>query len=279
MKEVIQSSRPDYESPPVVETILGVQFERLPNFRNAHLGAFWRTFASDAWPTVADAPPLEPQFEHFHDSTRWARAAIGIKLTQDPASRIQITNADRNQMIQLQNGRLHVNWLGQGGTPYPRYESIEAAFQRTLEQFLVFAKKEVLGEFIPNQWEVTYLNHISKGTVWETPADWNFFRPLNPLPTVPGLIQAESFGGTWHFVIPGDRGRLHVEWHHGSSTEDQKKEVVVLNLNARGPLIRAESVDGVLNGLRLGRETIVRSFASLMSEDANRAWELNNGDG
>jgi len=47
-----QHSLPDYVNPPVVETILGVQFERLPAFKNAHLGAFWKTLDTREWADV-----------------------------------------------------------------------------------------------------------------------------------------------------------------------------------------------------------------------------------
>ena len=68
---------PDYNDPPVVETVLGVQFDRLPGFKNAHLGAFWKTLNAAEWPVVQDAPPLAPQFERFDKSVRWAK---GVQL-------------------------------------------------------------------------------------------------------------------------------------------------------------------------------------------------------
>jgi hypothetical protein len=48
----------DYENPPVVKTVLGVQFEPLATFSNAHLGAFWKRLDADAWPiTKCHSPP------------------------------------------------------------------------------------------------------------------------------------------------------------------------------------------------------------------------------
>jgi hypothetical protein len=95
------------------------------------------------------------------------------------------------------------------------------------------------------------------------------------------LIEAESFSGEWHFVIPGQRGRLHINWHHGQSpprgkaSEAPAVESIRLNLTARGPIPPSErSGDALLDGLNLGHETIVRSFAGLMSEPANRLWGL-----
>jgi uncharacterized protein (TIGR04255 family) len=271
------SPRPDYVNPPVVEVILGVQFERLPGFKNAHLGAFWKTLG-EHWPIVADAPPLQPQFERFVESSKWASVGTQLRLTSDPASRLQIKNRQGDQMVQVQNGRLHYNWLGEKSDGYPRYEAVREGFTWALRQFLGFAREENLGAFKPNQWELTYLNHIPQGTVWKCPKEWDFFRPLASLPTVEGIAQGESFGGEWHFVIPEQRGRLHVNWQHGFRSEPQAKEVIVLNLTARGGLDAAEAdpVPAVLEGLDLGRETIVRSFEKLMSDKANRFWGLKN---
>ena len=268
---------PDYECPPVVETVLGVQFDRLSRFKNAHLGAFWRTLNRNEWPVVADAQQLASQFERFTKETKWARGAQ-LQLTQIPACRLQIRNKNSDRMIQVQNTRLHFNWLGNGGANYPRYEKVREGFEKVLRDFISFIDQEEVGEYQPNQWEVTYVNHIPQGTVWVSPSDWNFFQPLASVPTIENLIQGESFSGEWHFIIPNQRGRLHVQWQHGLGTEDQQEnqEFIRLTLTARGSLTKDADVEGVLEGLDLGRETIVRFFKNSMNDKANKHWGLKN---
>lgn len=268
---------PTYTNPPVVEVILGVQFDRLTGFQNAHLGGFWKSLDASEWPSVSDALPLEPQFEVFSESPNWGMLAM--KLTQDPSSRLQITNKDGDRMIQVQNGRFHFNWLGQAGGPYPRYRNVREGFNRALGQFLEFINRAGVGDFRPNQWEVSYLNHIPKGTLWETAKDWTFFLPLSGVPTVEGIIQGESFNGEWHFVIPERRGRLHVAWQHGRKSGKEQQETIVLNLTARGPLEENKiDVSAILSGLDLGRTTIVRSFHTFMTNEANEYWGLTRGN-
>lgn len=269
---------PDYERPPLVEAIVGVQFDRLPIFKNGHLGVFWKTLSQEKWPAIADAPLLPPLFERFAESAKWAEAGAQFMLTQDPTSRLQIKNKGGDQMIQIQNGRLHFNWLGEAQKKYPRYDAVREGFVNALEGFIRFIEQEKLDSFRPNQWEVTYLNHIVKGTVWHAPSDWTFFRPLGNVPSVHDMILGESFHGEWSFVIPPDRGRLHVQWQHGLRGGPEQKEVVILTLTARGPLDpHKPTVDSVLEGLDLGHETIVRSFKKLMSPEANQYWGLKNG--
>src|SRR5690606_2055154 len=122
---------------------------------------------------------------------------------------------DQSRMIQVQNGRIHFNWLRQGEGAYPRYEIVRDQFSEMLNRFQKFVADEQLGEFKPNQWEVTYVNQIPRGTVWDTPADWDFFRLLAGMPTIANALEGESFSGQWHFVIPPRQGRLHIDWQHG----------------------------------------------------------------
>jgi uncharacterized protein (TIGR04255 family) len=266
---------PDYERPPIVETVLGVQFDALPEFKNAHLGAFWKSLEPEGWPSVYDAPPLEPQFERFSETGGWSKSSVELRLAQTMPSRLQIKNEPGDQMIQVQNGRLHFNWLGQAGGQYPRWPEVREGFSDTLSHFIEFVSLEQLGDFHANQWEVTYLNHIPKGSVWLTPDDWGFFNLLSRGPKVHDLIQAESFSGTWQFIIPEKRGRLHIQWQHGLRTQPQEEEVVILTLTARGPLPQGpDGFGAILQGLDLGHETIVRSFAIMMTDPANEHWGL-----
>ena len=272
-----KSSSPDYERPPVVETVLGVQFNEIPEFKNAHLGAFWKSLDTEEWSTVSDAPPLETQFERFGEAAKWSKG-LQIKISQYPASRIQIKNRIGDRMIQVQNGRLHFNWMGNGAENYRRFADVRSDFELVLGRFISFVAVENLGRVQPNQWEITYVNQIPKDTVWCTPADWAFFRPLGGVPDIKGLGEGESFNGEWHFVIPEKRGRLHVQWQHGAKLDAGQREMVVLTLTARGPVSGSDDIQGLVDGLNLGHDAIVWSFASLMSKAANEYWGLKNAD-
>ena len=266
----------DYKNPPVVETVLGIQFQPLQGFTNAHLGAFWAFLKTDAWPNTADAPLLAPQYEKFSERAKWSMLRSAFTLTQDNAARIQFTSRDKDRMVQLQKSRLHLNWLGRGGKEYPRYSSMRGDFVDVINAFCAFVADAGLGEVKIDQWEVTYVNHIMQGTVWNTPNDWSFCKLLKSVPTLPGIAQGESFGGEWHFVIPDKRGRLHIQWQHGSREGDE--EMIRLTLTARGALeATGRDLQSICAGLDLGHDTIVRSFRDLMEEDANDHWGLDRG--
>jgi uncharacterized protein (TIGR04255 family) len=281
MEQTIEKAWPDYSNPPVVETVLGVQFKRMPSLRNVHLGAFWASLGGE-WPAVLDAPPLEPQFEVFSEEARWAKD-MAIRFSNDLSVRTQMKNAEGDRMIQVQNGRLHLNWLGQEHPrTYPRYAKVREEFSNIVCKFSSFLKSRGLGEMTPDQWEITYVNVIPKGTIWSTPSDWTFFKLLGPLPIINGVANGETFSGEWHFEIPDKIGRLHINWIHGvtkSKATSTDSEFVRLTLTARGKLIGDEnSPDRVLSGLDVGHKSIVNSFRELMSSEANRYWGLKNAN-
>lgn len=259
---------PKFARPPLIETVLGVQFQPLPSMGNAHLGWFWNRLGSE-WEFGAELPPLEPQHERF--DTGWAQMGMQLQLTQDMRSRLQIRNK-KDRMVQVQNGRLLYNWLGQGGTTYPHYEAVRKAFDSVQQEFTKFLSDEKLGELRPNQWEVTYVNHLPKGSVWNELADCAAAFKVGPLiNSSPGGTKLENFAGEWHYEIPSHKGRLHVQLRHGKLAQADGPEVLILTLTARGPVGEEQSWGA---GLDLGHETIVRGFFDLTSESAHQYWGL-----
>lgn len=265
---------PSFERPPVIETVMGVQFDPLPGLHNAHLGAFWTKLEPGKWPKVTDAPALEPQFERFDESLAWR--GLKLKLTQDPSARIQIRNASGDRMIQVQNGRFHYNWLGHHGGPYPRYSVVRPEFDVSLELFKRFLKEVEAGELHPNQWETTYVNHIPKGSVWKVLSEWsNVVEFLGEVSASQGSVSLESLSGEWHFEIQPQRGRLHVQLKHVREGSAENGEILRLTLTARGPIASRGSEGLTLDeGLNLGRETIVRTFKEITSKSAHEHWGL-----
>lgn len=264
-----------FDRPPVVESILGVQFDPIPKFKNAHLGAYWKTLGKD-WPQVFDEVPLEPQFERFDLHEGWGRLGFQIKLTRDPSTRLMIRHENNERMIQVQNGRFHYNWLGQPGQSYPRYRTVKIEFDKLFVQFCEFLENESLTPLRPNQWEVTYVNQIAKGELWNSPSDWpTVIKSLAVPSDVPNIARLESLGAEWHFEIPPSRGRLHIHLQHGTKKgkTPNPQEHLVLTLTARGPI--QEDID-LSTGLTLGRDTIVNTFKSVTTDRAHKFWGLHS---
>lgn len=266
------ASNVSFRCPPVVETVLGVQFDRLKGLSNGQIGAFWTSLGPD-WPTTSDAPKVEDQSERFGTPFSWG--VPGIRIGPQTASRLQIKNVKGDRMIQVQESRIMYNWLACAEGEYPRYKNVRPDFDTVFRRFRDFVEERGFGPLVPNQWEITYVNQMPKGTVWNVPSDWaSVFRGL------PGAKRAddevcllEAFGGHWHFEIKPQRGRLHVDIQYGHGGQRQSPECVAMMLTARGPISKELPPQQAIDeGLNLGHEVIVTSFVDMTSDEAHKFW-------
>lgn len=266
-----------YAAPPIVETVLGVQFDKLPALKNSCFGAFWTMLDRAEWPTLEDAPQLPMRYERFTEAARWAQE-IQFEFSPIGGCRAQFKNRNNDRMIQFQNGRFLFNWLGEGGKEYPRFDSVYEGFSIYLSKFREFLESFGLGAFRPNQWDLTYVNNIPKGQIWKSPDDWHFFKLLGKSPG-DAFLRSETFNGEWKFEIPGEKGRLYASWQHAKhlNSSSENSEFVRLELTARGglPTTAANTFESQIEeGLKTGRAAIVQSFKLFMSDDANSHWGL-----
>lgn len=256
---------PSFRKPPVVETVLSVQFQPLKRMSNAHLGLFWNRVRG-IYSKLQDVGPIEPQIELFGTERPRARFPQLRMTASHPAARLRMSSDDGHVMLQLQNGRLVFNWRRlDGESEYPRWTRVEPLFQDALRELTAFAQAEELGSIEPNQWEVAYVNFLIRGREWNAPSEWK-----DVLPGVIGTIDMVSMGGFEsmgchaHFALPDNAGRLHVEVTHGFAGPDEDAdEVLIVQLTARGGIDESRDVSA---GLALGRETIVRSFSQITGE-------------
>lgn len=269
----MSNSLPKFDAPPVIETVLSVQFERLDKFSNAHGGWFWKNYLDKEWNSVRPAPRLEDQFEHFGDEIKWAPAGGGIRIiTGSESDRLQIFRADDERMIQIQDSRFVYNWRKRQ-SDYPSYEKVLADFRQQFSQFEKFVKDAELGTLKLNQWEVTYVNHIAKGTLWNNYVDWiKIFPRVSTLAPEISDLNHEDFRGSWRVIIGDNRGRLHVTLNTGRLASEKGVEVIRLELTARGPVHLEKDLD-LWKGFDVGHSAIVRYFAAVTSAEAQQIWK------
>lgn len=161
------SELPEFDNPPVVETMLSVQFDPIPGVRTAHLGLLWDAF-KDSFPNVDERVPLEPVIERFPANLS-SQPQIRVEAGESFAiPRLWFVSKSGNELIQVQNNRFSKNWRKTGQEElYPRYEStIRPQFDRDYQSFVGFLEENSLGRPRINQCEVMYLNHIVAGKGW-----------------------------------------------------------------------------------------------------------------
>lgn len=259
----------DWKRPPVIEVVLGVQFDRLPDLTNGHLGWFWGEMHRE-FPNSDDVPPIPPVREPFDDESLFGFPALDVRPVSGE-SRLRMTSSDGTKMIQVQNGWLVANWTRKGDSDYPGFRGVKTLFDDGLRRFSTFLKQRNLGVIRPNLWEVTYIDHIPIGTVWHIPAD---------LPRVfPGLFGEarcasganESVDATWRWRLSPMPGRLRVSVQSARTSLEPVRDILLVRSIARGPLgpDNADSLDDALN---FGRSAVVDTFMGLASDDAKQYW-------
>jgi uncharacterized protein (TIGR04255 family) len=261
---------PEFDAPPVIETVIGVQFQPLADYTTAHAGWFWRQHLDRAdWPKVIETEPLQDQFELFGDEKKWGMPVFQIRMGAAP-DRTQFVRKDDERLIQLQKTRFIYNWRKRT-CDYPRYRKLLPEFDTQFENFAAFVREVDLGEVNLNQWEMTYVNHILKGELWNSPEDWpNVIPKLYVPPRCLPDTAIDSLAAEWSLGLPQNRGRLHVSLKHGRLRSATGPEALILQLTARGPLAAIQDLHG---NLELAHESIVRSFAGMTSETAHRHWK------
>jgi uncharacterized protein (TIGR04255 family) len=257
---------PHYNSPPVIEVVLGVQFEELPGFLSVHFGSFWECVRSD-YPEAEDRPPLPSVFEE-----RPSQEPSLDFLDVPPLRRVFLVHSSKNYLLQVQPTRFLHNWRKLKPTDaYPRFAAAEERFLSNWSIFRRFVEQNKFGSLKANQYELTYINHIlsdEKGFPhaiheYSYVFNWPNQRPNFFLPDPASLAIDVKFR------LPEKRAMLHVNVKHGRRLPD-KMEVLILELTARGP---AQSDASDMKGwFSTAHEWIVRGFTDLTTTIAHERW-------
>lgn len=267
----VGSPLPEFERPPVNETVLSFQFEPIPNFGIPHFGLYWNT-VRDRYSQFEVVPALDPIQEQFPRPHSEAPQGVRVEFgTGSPPVRCWYSDGG-NSLIQLQNGRFIVNWrkLGQD-VPYPRYPEIKQSFQDEWAGFCAFLKSE--GWAVPevNQCEVSYINHIECVTPDGTHLTTSDILRIGGEAAGEGFLPRPSaMHGAMTFDLPDEQGRLSVSFKPATRKTDQKA-LVMLELTARGKPVQP-STDAALAWLDTGREWVVRGFDDMTSEVMHTIW-------
>jgi uncharacterized protein (TIGR04255 family) len=179
---------------------------------------------------------------------------------QLPRMRHWFVDEGKTRLLQVQDDCVVHNWRKTMGDPeYPRYEQIRNEFRAELETFEAFLQREDLGEVIPRQCEVTYVNHIPLDgrDVSDVLTAWGGDTTDGFLPAPEGLDV-----GCRYLMRSDGRpiGRLHVNAR--TIQASGRPHELRLTLTARGAPA-AQTIDAALEWLDEGRQWVVRGFASI----------------
>jgi uncharacterized protein (TIGR04255 family) len=265
------SGLPDFSDPPVVETVLSVQFDRLSAARTAHFGLYWGEIR-DRFPKTEERGELPPVVER---PPGLPPLGVGIQfeaLQAPPTPRFWFINENGTELIQLQRDRFITNWRKTGeGDEYPRYERVREGFERDFSGFRDFVSRHQLGAIRINQCEVTYTNHIPAGRGWNSHIDISkvFAVWRQPEAVYPGPAQDLMFQAGFPILDNSGAfvGRLHATVQSVMRLTDGA-HMFVFDLTARGQVGEGTAF------FDLGREWIVRSFKELTTPEMHEIWGM-----
>ena len=259
---------PKFERPPIVELAVGVQFAPLTEFSSAHVGVFWHECLGNDWKKATDAPPLADQFELFGEQKRWRVPGLELRLDPVGTPRVQIANDSGDCLIQIQSTRFLYNWRKRE-THYPSFEEVRDQFERHFQAFSAFAARVPLGKLVPNQWELTYVDSVPQGDLWQSVVDCQDVFPCLRLPAFSSRVLTESVAIEYQLEIAPKRGRLHIGVGIGRNGGDPTP-TILLQFTARGPIGKDPS--DLRNGLEAGHTAALEAFLAMASDKAKHHW-------
>jgi len=240
----------------------------------------WDELYRERFPEIEERPPIPRAVEKF-GVVKSAAPFLRLEgLDTPPVPRYWFINGPGDagtDLVQVQQDRFVRNWRKMGDADtYPRYERIREWFQRDAASFLKFVEAHQLGDVTPDQCEVTYVNHVKPGAIWKEHGEvGKVILPWSGQHSDDFLPGEEDVTLASRYIIPGEKGepigRLSVTVNP-AYVSDTEEPVLQMTLIARGRPI-GEGLGGVLKFLDLGRDWIVRGFASITTRTMHQIWE------
>lgn len=249
---------PDYDNPPVVETALGVRFAPITGWNVLHFGKLLQAY--NEWYPKSE---LKPPVGEFQLNTQVESFDIPLRLW--------LIDASDSQLIQVQQNFFMRNWRKTAtASGYTHYEDVRPLFSRDWNVFCAFLDAQGLSR--PNVWqcEVTYINHVVRGTDWDSPRDfqrlfniWKDAKLDHPLESP----EAGSF-----MVSYGLQGGSRLQFTgQPALRRTDGSEVFQLIITATGKP-EDSSLEKILTWLDEGRAAVVNGFTAFTTEEAHKLW-------
>lgn len=256
-------------NPPIIELAIGVQFTTERPADSSKLILFWEKHLRPQYPNCSEEPTIDDVFEKFGNGENWTVPTLQLRFEERPKLRYQFSNPDTGRIVQLQSTRMMANWVKQA-SDYPRYSTIHADLKSIYQRWLDYAAANNVGEVVPNQWELCYVNHILPCELWPSPSDWHRISQLFAS-EVGGFqpLELEDRSFQWRLLMPERTGRITLTAQQVRTK--QGGSALQLTILARGP---ATNIDEAHNRLDNAHDFILALFDRLATEEAKSHWGI-----
>lgn len=247
----------DYQNPPITEVVFGIHFRPLARFLAPHYGLLWETLRSSGFEKLRELPPLPPK-----PTKQEARVP--------PSARVWYVSEAGERVLQVQRDRFLFNWRRTAPSlTYPGFDVLSGEFHSHVKRFTTFLRAFELGEVAPIEFELTYVNHILPGPLWEDlhqvgdvlpdfawrhrdrmPLDLNL-RTVLDLPTEPGVLLTSV---------------------RSPRRQDDNTPLLLFELSAKGLRATDDVVDAIDGWFAGAHDGLTEAFETLTSEAARAEW-------
>jgi uncharacterized protein (TIGR04255 family) len=151
---------PAYDNPPAVETVMGFHFAQIAGWSPLHLGQLFSVFEADY-----------PNGEMLAPVVDLSLASRGGALNFLEAMTLRAAFSDKlkSQLVQVQQSFFLRNWRRVvDGQQYAHYSELKPRFTADWQGFTSFLKQVGLGSPAVYRCEVTYVNHLVRGDIWNS---------------------------------------------------------------------------------------------------------------
>jgi uncharacterized protein (TIGR04255 family) len=255
---------PDFENPPAVETLMGVHFAPIEKWQSPHFGLFWSRIKDDypkaeMQPPVIQPPDVEGVFSRVQSPEKFPL-------------RCWFYNPDETRLIQVQNNLFLHNWRRIARTErYLHYDDLRPHFEREWRTFRGFLEREGLGVLAVSACEVTYINHIDRGSGWDTFADLpQVFPNWNPTTSHHFLPSPELVAINALYPLKDVGGHLQITAQPAVRRQDAK-ETIQLTVTVRCKPA-SSSDESIYLGLDAARKWVVLGFTDFTSPTMHKIW-------
>jgi uncharacterized protein (TIGR04255 family) len=261
---------PKFENPPVIEVVCGIQFAPLTSMLTGHVGSLWDRYKPE-YSGISEAAPL-PHVIEAPSVQQEQHLKVSVSDTPD-LPRTWFVHQDKTSIIQIQRDRFLYNWRKMHASDrYPSNVEVVRRFRAHLNRFTSYLGEFSLGNVSPDQYELTYINHVPLGAGWAAHGEIG-----RVLPDFAWRQSSERFLPTfsmfnWRtgFLLPDGKGWLHVSAKTATRRPDNQS-ILYLELSARG-MSQNSSEDTMMEWFETAHEWIVRGFADLTSKEMHTIW-------
>jgi uncharacterized protein (TIGR04255 family) len=266
---------PDFDNPPVTETVLGLQFTPLSKFDVPHYGRYW-TKIKEEYEHFEVHPAVVSTVDERESDVPTKQGKIFINFPNGPNFRCWFIDKSHTNLIQVQRDRFILNWRKvRGDEQYPHYEHIRPKFEQEWVRFCEMLTEEGIETPKVNQCEVTYVNHIEFDSELTGGSELKrFIASWSGATSGEFLPKVDKVSLNTNYMMDGKNGRLRISMLPVLRMGDGM-EVLQLDVSATGRPTSSKTPD-ILEWMDKGREWVVKGFADFTTPEMHKKWRRKN---